>query len=227
MRNLSILFLLFTLSTTQRVSAQYVKDVLVTDIQGRAIVSTDYSNIEGFPYLYENWNKGLVKLIDGRTVRNLDLKYDLLTDELLFKNLKNGEMLRFAESVIAFKLDSSAQNNTELQFKNGYKPANGNSSTSYYQVLFDGGTPLLKRREKSVLEKKVYNSATSTKSFEEAETYYLSKSNGLIKIRRDKKQILAVLVDHAAELEEYIKANNLNLKNEAQLIQLIGYYNSL
>lgn len=215
------------LTCSSALRAQALKDLLAKDIQGRVLVSGQYSNIEGYPYLFPKWCKGTVRFQDGRTVKQIDLKYDLVADELLFKDLKSDEALRFADQVAEFQLDSSDVNQVPMHFKNGFKPAFGNSALSYYQILFDGKTQLLKKKEKSILERKVYNSAVSTKTFEEDETYFIGRNNEITKFKRDKKQILTLLSDHAAEIEQFLASEKLNVKDDSDLMKLFAYYNSL
>lgn len=200
---------------------------LLKDANGRPVFSRHYTDVQGSPYFSDSWLKGEVKLTNGETYKNMDLKYDQVSDELIFKNSKN-EAMSFITPVSEFKLiNASASGPETIDFRRGYKPADGNTEKSFYQVLSDGETPLLKRWSKKVVESKPYSSATVIKTFEQVQVYYLVKSGIPLKIRRDKKALLEVLKDYSTQLDEFIKANNINLKTESGLRMLVYYYNSL
>ena len=49
----------------------------------------------------------------------------------------------------------------------------------------------------------------------------------LHKVKKSKKQILSAFPDAENELSSYIKAEKIDLKNEADLVKLLRYYDSL
>lgn len=205
--------------------SNHTKAQLIQNDQGAPFLGINYTDIKGHPYLFENWTEGTVKLTNGKSYTSVQLKYNLLRDELFFKDIKTEQLLAFVIPVVEFKLNDTQKGS--LLFKSGYKAIDNNTEKSYYQVLFDGGTQLLKRTSKKINEEKPFNSASTIKSFEVLTFYYISNNNTLIKIRKDKKSVLAALPNQSAALENYIQEKSLNLKNEEDLIQLIQYYNSL
>lgn len=136
--------------------------------------------------------------------------------------------MTFVKPVNEFTLAIIASAGTEqMLFRNGFTSTNGNAAKTFYQVLSDGETPLLKRSFKKILENKPYGSATVVKTFEEIHNYYLVQQGKPLKIKKDKKAILELLSDYKSELEAFIKSNNLSFKSETDLIMLMTYYNSL
>jgi hypothetical protein len=205
--------------------SNHTKAQLIQNDQGAPFIGINYTDIKGHPYLFENWTEGTVKQNNGKSYTSVQLKYNLLRDELFFKDIRTEQLLAFVIPVVEFKLNDKEKGS--ILFKSGYKAIDNNSEKSYYQVLFDGGTQLLKRTSKKINEEKPFNSASTIKSFEVLTFYYISNNNTLIKIRKDKKSVLAALANQSAALENYIQEKSLNLKNEEDLIQLIQYYNSL
>ncbi|HEY1024310.1 MAG TPA: hypothetical protein VGE26_04040 [Sphingobacteriaceae bacterium] len=198
-------------------SAQFLQD-----IHGKPVFETRYTHVEGSPYLHADWTKGVVKLGNGQTFSDIDLKYDLVADELIFKNT-DGSALNFVDPVSEFKLNGEPS----MLFRNGFNAVDNHTSQSFYQVLNDGGVKLLKKTSKKITEIREYNSASSTKRFDLIETYYLARNNQPEKVRKDKKAILKALKDRTDKLESYIRSEKLNLKEEGDLTTLIHYYNSL
>jgi hypothetical protein len=190
----------------------YGQSLYLQDINGRPIMEKQYTHVEGSPYLFSDWTEGVVKLKSGTTYKEIPLKYDQAAEELLFSH--KGQALTFVEPVVEFRFKDGPL------FRSGY-------GKSFHEVLSDGGTKLIRRRVKQIMENKEYNSASVTKKFVEVENLYIVKGSELIKVRKDKKSVLSALGDKTAQLESYIKSQNLNLKTEAGIISLLEYYNTL
>jgi hypothetical protein len=195
----------------------------VNDINGTPVRARDYTNVEGNPFLTEAWVEGTVKLKSGKTISKVPLKLDMVEDMLYFKDTK-GNVLQFVEPVAEFKLPFSADGQlTESLYRAELSPeTNGNA---FYRVLFDGSADLLKQDRKRVVETKAYNSATGTKTFSEVTGYYVLRDNKITKLKKDKKSVISALSDKGAKVEEYIKSNNLDVKNDADLIAVFKFYN--
>ncbi|WP_242920890.1 hypothetical protein [Pontibacter liquoris] len=224
-KSLSILFLVLAVSTLTSYTCR--AQIFLEEVNGRPIRVGQYENVVGSPYLQDEWRKGTVKLANGETYPDVDLKYDQVQDIPLFRN-KAGETLEIVQSVAGFTItylkDGALQ---EAVFRNGYPGIKGASRTSFYEVLAEGKVDLLKRTNKVIREEKAYNSATITKNILPVVTYYIAREEQLVNIKNDRKSILEALADKAPELDAYIKKNKLRLKEDADLAQLINYYNSL
>ena len=200
---------------------------VMEDRDGRPILDRRYTDVQGSPFFADSWIKGSVKMQNGKSYSAVELKYDQVADELLFKNAK-GEMLNFVDPVQEFRLFTADQPDAAvLLFRNGYKPVIEASAKAFYQILSDGQTPFAKRLNKKMLERTPYGSATVIRTFEEIPTYYVIKNGLPVKIRKDRKSLFAALGDYPDELEEFITAKNLNLKSDADFIMLMNFYNSL
>jgi hypothetical protein len=187
-------------------------------------IREDVSNVEGSQYLSGDWAKGVVKLNDGRTYKDIELKYDQLADKLIFKNGSDASPLEVVDPVSEFTISYIADNLvTTKHFCSGY----GKEKTAFDETLVNGGVQFLKRTEKSIKELHVYNSATITKSIDGDVKYYLCIAGQLRPIKKDKKSIFNALSDKQSQLEAFIKANTLNLKEEADIVRVLMYYNSI
>jgi hypothetical protein len=49
----------------------------------------------------------------------------------------------------------------------------------------------------------------------------------MTRVKKDKSSLLVLLKDKDASIKKYIEDQKLNLKNEAHLIALVKYYNTL
>ncbi|NEU10047.1 hypothetical protein GZH53_17105 [Flavihumibacter sp. R14] len=200
---------------------------VILDENGRPLVARYYTDVQGSPYLADNWQKGTVRLANGKAYNDVELKYDQVAEDVIFKG-SAGQELRFAEPVGEFRIQTIESFGTPgILFRSGYKPTDGATVKTFYQVLSDGETPLLKRSFKKVMENKPYGSATTVKTFLDVNAYYLVKNGQPLKVKRDKKAIIAALGDYSAELENFISTNKLSLKSDSDLIMLFTFYNSL
>ncbi len=200
------------------VKAQYAED-----FRAKAVLEKQYVDIKGSPYLNDDWSVGIVKMASGSTYKDMSLKFDQISGDLIFKN-REGKTMGFADRVNEFRL--ADKNNVSRLFRSGYKPADANSENSFYEVLYDGGTVLLKDPKKNIVEHRSYNSSTAVKSIVETPAYYLQINGQLVKIKKDKKSILSAL-GNPAQLDKYIQDNKLNLKEDADLAKLMLYYDSI
>ncbi|HEY9257631.1 hypothetical protein [Chitinophaga sp.] len=215
---------MLTVSVT-RLSAQAGAALLSKGADGNPVFEKSYTDVQGSPYLQEDWAIGSVVLKSDKSYTGVALKYDQVKDELLFRNEKN-EMNTFVQPVKSFNINSR-KDNSQLVFRNGFAPAKGATESSYYQVLADGKVQLLFRNVKKVRKDKAYNSATTVLTIEEYPNYFIAKNGVPVSIKKNEKAVLEAIGGDSAALTAYIRSNKLNVKNDEDLVKLIVYCNSL
>ncbi|MBC5993860.1 hypothetical protein [Pontibacter cellulosilyticus] len=206
-------------------SAQFVA---LNDHLGVPVRTKSYTDVKGSPFLFDDWVRGSVIVANGTKFEKVNLMYDQVADELVFKSEK-GETKTFVDPVKEFSFKREIDNVVigEKVFRNGFTPIDGAKPHTFYEVLVDDQTKLLKRTSKSIMEEITYSSATKVKSFETNTAYYIARDNKLTKIKNDKKSVLAALGNKQPELETFIKKNMLDLKKDEDFAKLIAYYNTL
>ncbi|WP_207435407.1 hypothetical protein [Sabulibacter ruber] len=204
--------------------------VVSSDMQDVRYVGKTYNGIKGSPYLLPDWANGKVKLTDGTVYEGLKLQYDQLKDELIF-SLEDNRPKAFMYPVKEFTIkdESNKVVLNEKMFRSGFTPIDGSTDKSFYEILQDGNTALVKRTSKKIVEERAPGDTYKTKQISSSEKYYLASGNNLIKIKKDKKSFLEALPDpkKASQVDKFIADKKLNLKNENALSQAIAYYNSL
>ena len=206
-------------------SAQFVA---LNDHMGVPVRAKSYTDVKGSPFLFEDWVRGTVTVANGTKFERVNLMYDQVADELVFKSEK-GETKTFVDQVKEFSFKQEKDNVlvSEKVFRNGFTPIDGAKPYTFYEVLVDDKTKLLKRTSKSIMEEMSYSSAVKVKSFQTSTSYYVARDNKLTKIKNDKKAVLAALGDKQTELEAYIKTKKPDLKKDEDLANLVAYYNTL
>lgn len=185
-------------------------------VGGTPLSGQTYLNVKGSPYLFDNWEKGNVTLTAGRKFEDIDLMYDQVSNQLIFKD-KNGDSKIFNQPIVTFNI---RQTPNIHQFERGVDGV-------FYEKLLSGKAMLWKRNHKSIIDEKPYGSATIQRNILNNISYYSGELTQLIKLKTDKKSILTYLSNNTAELETFIKKEKLNTKNEADLMRLFEYYNGL
>ncbi|KAA9353472.1 hypothetical protein [Larkinella humicola] len=210
---------LFVVGLTPVASAQ---GVFLTDVNGQVLRASKYVDVQGSPYLNEAWKEGAVITAGNKTYPNLKVRYDVFAGELEY--LQNNQTYRLSPAAIK---EFRIMDNDELLFRNGFAAVNANTPATFYQVLVDGPTKLLKHTKVNIVENKPFNSATVTKEFQKQELYFIAKPDGTMqRIQKNKKSVLAALTDQKDRVEKLIKEQDLNLSEENNLITLLESYNA-
>lgn len=216
-----ILFILFLSIYDVSSFAQGVSygGTILQDVNGKPILSNNYTEIEGNPYLPEQWSSGSIKLKNGGIIQYNALRFNLVSGELEFQ--RNDQAFVLTNPFDEFTLVNTT-------YRKGFFAIDGQTTNSFYEVLYDGKLKLLCFRNAVMYEEKPYNSATKTKKFLYNNYYYVSKADGsLIKIKKDKKSILAILNDKSSQVEEYLKKENIKIKEWADVANVLSYYEKL
>ncbi|MDB4927273.1 hypothetical protein [Mucilaginibacter sp.] len=196
----------------------------IVDDAGNVRRATEYSGLVGSPYFIVDWSKADVTFADGSVQKDKVVKYDELKDKL-FTQIKDDKMGEFDTPVADFTI--TAADGTVAKF--GKIPGNGKfGDDAFFEILSDGKVKLIRKNAKSISEyKKDLGTAVTTREVVDNIDYYLVVSGKLVRIKKDKKSVEAALGAKQTELDAYIKSNNLNLKNDADLAKLITQYNTL
>lgn len=196
--------------------------VFLTDVNGQVIRANKYVDVQGSPYLNPDWKEGAVTTATSKSYPNLKVRYDIYAGELEYQ--QNNQTYRLSPATMK---EFRIVDNNEMVFRNGFAAINDNTPTTFYQVLVDGPTKLLKQFKGKMNENKPFNSATVTKEFQQQEYYFIARPDGSMqRINKNKKSVLAALNDQKDRLEKLIKEQDLNPSNENNLITLLENYNA-
>lgn len=203
MKNLHKLLFVFSLFLGMNAMAQDS-----TGLTGTPLKLEEYTN-ENSPYLTKEWYRGLVRDKEGKPYDGVLLNYDLVKDEILYKNDSSAFVL--GPEITEFNIPTGTALYT---FKRGFPAADGLTAQSFYQVLYDGNTKLLKHYKKS---------QTSTPE----ESLYILKGNKLTPIQlKDRNSFLKVLSDEKNKMNYVIKEENLDFDSAEDVAKLLAEYDA-
>lgn len=181
----------------------------------------------GNPYIIKDWSEGLVKFTSGRVVKQFKLRFDCVRNQLVLQF--QGSTFAAESKVKEFVMYTGSRNKKDsLVFRRGYPASDKGNENTFYQVLLEGKTQLLRLISKNVVEEKeLISSGRARGRLEEEEKYFLVKDGAMILLPPDKTQILSALPGQANTLGQFITDNNLRFKTQADYIQLAKKYNEL
>jgi hypothetical protein len=212
-----------TISTT----GKWGQQIFLSDVNGQAFINK-YEGISGSVYDQTDYQLAKITLKDGRVYNDVKTRINLLEQEVNFiaSNGQEGFLGKGMAPEIAY-IDSKTEAQNVKVFQCGFPPIDNQNRISFYQILFNGKTSLLKSVYKTIQERNNDMSGERFKEFATYENMYLLKDGVMSRIKKDKSSLLAMFQDKKEAIKKYIEDQKLNLKNEAHLIDLVKYYNSL
>jgi len=225
----SLLIVIISHAQTNSISTtgKWGQQIFLSDVNGQAFVNK-YEGISGS--VYDNTEYQLAKIIlkDGRVYNDVKTRINLLEQEVNFiaSNGQEGFLGKGMASEITY-IDSKTETQVLKVFQCGFPPIDNQNRISFYQILLNGKTSLLKSVYKSIQERNNDMSGERFKEFATYENMYLLKEGTMVRIKKDKSNLIALLQDQNQSIKKYIDDQKLNLKNEAHLIALVKYYNTL
>ena len=217
MKKLIVVFLTLLVGLTKAQS----QGAVASYDNGIPVRLTSYTDVKGSVYLLDDWSMGIVKSTDGKVSKDYKLKYNLVEDQLLFLG-KDGETpMKFSSAIKEFQIAEKGL------YRNGYPALKKNTQLNYYEVLADGKVQLLKRNNKTITEYREYNSATTTRKIADNFEYYFYKGETIVPVAKDQSVLETIFKDKASAVQSKIKERKLNLKKEADLKEIVEFYNQL
>ncbi len=190
----------------------------------------DLEKIEyiGSPYVNKNFERGNIYLNSKLIVEEVPLRYNAFADEMEFK-----------ESLNDLDEDSKALTKSpEVDIEIGntlyvFVPYQGGiEKGGYFEALVRGEKyDLFKKYNKKFSEgRKAQTSMTKDMpaKFTDNPVYYLVSDEGVFyELPTKKRAFSKVFLKKENEINDYIKDNKLDIKNEKDLIKIINYFNSI
>lgn len=191
-------------------------------------ISKRYFAAGGSPYFSETYKYATIILVQGRALKNVKARVDLVENETQFisangaEGLLNRGMVR--EVSYADTTDSII---TQYKLRTGFPSIEKLTKDNFYQVLADGRCIFLKAIIKKVTEIRNELPGGVVKSYETLEEYYIYAKGEMKRWKKDKDFILAELADKKTEVDQFVLTNKTNFRNVESVVKLVSYYNSL
>ena len=188
----------------------------VTTIRFNNMKANEYNVLRGSPYLSERFEKASFQLNNGQWTKDqMEIRLNTYSQQIEYQ--KDGTIMSSSlNNIRAFRIG-------DVLFKSGFENIDKQTTGSFYQVLYEYKTALIKY---AVTEMKTVKNFDDTKQGDEFVTYqyyYLVDTNKrLTKITLSKKNILKALPESKlGVVEAFIKEKNMKFKTWDEVIELV------
>lgn len=200
---------------------------IVNNIQGNVVPIIQSPDIEGSPFLCDEWRKGSVFFKKGKRVDSLPLMFDIQNNLIYFK--QDSLPMSFLEEVSSFWFSCADDKGSKPRYFKSNYPLNGQFTPStFYEVFVEGSAfHLLCLTGKKIVEEYTYNSAPKRK-FQLLKEWYVYEVNSdqLVKIKFNKSALTKKFPSVATRINELCNNNKWELKTEDEMIKLFYELNN-
>ena len=198
-----------------------------------AIDDSRYEGKEKNPYLFKEFATAkATHLKKGETVEYL-INYNGYSKEFEFihKDVKSAMDAGYYDVIEVTDYIPSEHYpakfvSSGIKFRKGLDPK---QPKSFSMVIYEDDNLVLFKNFVATINKKEFNDPArgivNVETFAPRFNYYLQVGDETMSVGLNKKKVLSAL--NHSKVESYVKKNKIKLKNEAELVQLIGYYAEL
>jgi hypothetical protein len=185
------------------------------------VVKLSNRTIDGSSTLTERWSSGQVKLKGNEVILVDSLNFDIYQNNLLFRQRGLAYCVSNQLNVEYFVINNSKFLNIPTE----------NSRSSFFEILVDGEkVKLVKLYKCIIIEGSEGNGIDPGRNdrYKVISDYFSIKDfSSLVPFKNSKKELISLMADKGEDIKKYIKEQRLNCKNQADLIKIFNYYNSL
>lgn len=175
-------------------------------------------NIDGSPYLNEEWKEATILFSNGKSLKAEKVNYNIYQSKISYKKEDVEYNPETSFNIIGLKIDGN-----HYIFENS-----GDMHQYIYRLLSDGKVQLLEKYSTTIKKGKETNGLEkATNDYYDTETYLYYKEDNKPAVRFRNKELLFIMADKKKEVESLIKQQKLKTRKEKDLIKIFDYYNSL
>jgi len=188
------------------------------------IISKEASpNLDGSPFLNEEWAKGSIIMKNGDTIPEIMLRYNFHHGEMQFQHKEKVYAIGTPEVIKEVIMDGHTF--VYLSYSDG-----GVSKSSFFETLCAGKSSLFALYYPQILPANynvALNSGNKNDQLILRKKFFLKKGESVLPIDKKGKNLISAFEQKGKEIQKYAKDNNLSFKKEPDLITITKYVNSL
>ncbi len=202
-------FLMAQGSVSMPTSEAFLERIFIDGIKE----SLNYSEISGSAYADEKFQK--TEISGG--FKNIQARYNSYKDQVEFKKDNQIFVLDKSDAITRIGFTKSGQNLVLLKLNDVY---------GYYFELYAKGNKVLLKKIATTIDipvksKNSYSSDEGSPSFVTKITYYIGIEGKFYPVPDKRKKIYDVFPDRKAELEAKVKSNQIDVNDEAGLVEFV------
>ncbi len=170
------------------------------------------------------WTRGNVKFKNGQEAKNMLLLFDVYSNKLYF--LQDKMTMEFLNPVYEFEIGLLLGDDTaNVTYRSSYPTIHYNTPETFYEIVVNGGIQLLWCRAKNVNLYKDESQPEQRRNTEKEQWYVYLPEGKMVKIKKDRNEILKALPEYADRINAIVKNKGLRLKDSEDLIALFAGLN--
>jgi hypothetical protein len=190
------------------------------------LTDAEFKLIEGSPYANDEFMEGSIFQGDELLQKNVLLRYNIFSDEIEIKssiNESNYSAL-IKKSGMLVKIFNEVY--TLIPFEGS------DEKGQYFKVLSTGEHLSLYKKSTVTFTQRTFAKTSYDRDkpakFTRTDSYFLAtRAGNFVEMPESKSKVLKLMKNKEAEVKSYLKTGRINLKDEADLIKLVKYYNNL
>lgn len=191
------------------------RDRLISDFNPKA-----YKNIDGTPYLIEEFEDGKVYLKSGEVLTG-KFRFDLYANQVQFINEDSRYVIAYPEKIYKIELNGNTLKYIDYKIDAGI-------DHDYFITLVEGYYSLYLNKSKTLKDPvatKPYQQARPARFLDHKDYYYIKAGEEPAQRVRNKKDIVNICGEKIPGIQNYIKEEKISSNNEYDLVKLITYIN--
>jgi hypothetical protein len=179
-------------------------------------------NIDGTPYLMDEFSEGEVTINDSIRIEKVPLRYNIYNDKIEFQN-ENEQILEIGNESRSYQFDFK-----NLSFQNLNYLVDGETQLGILELMVDGNVKLYKKYnlELEPAQKAIgFQDATPDRFVRKEDQYLISIGQQLPYVFSNPKKLLPELQKIKQSINSFVKTEKIRLRSEKDLIELIEYCN--
>lgn len=185
-------------------------------------VPDEYKNIDGSPFITDEWIQAKLKLDNNKVYENVSVRVNVYDNKIHFKDAEGKERMLLSKVKEIQVTDNASPFNNAI-FISGFTP----NKDVFFKVLVDG--PKVRLLEKFSARKtdiKVFNGEPKLQFDVDKEVYFYSVSvKNMYKGTKKCAEILDVF-GNDKKVTDFALKNGLRCSKREEAIKLVEYYNS-
>ncbi|MEO6611499.1 MAG: hypothetical protein ABIT05_05180 [Chitinophagaceae bacterium] len=198
----------------------------IDDLKTSTLKIPALQEISGSPFLTTDYNMATIQTSTNKIVTDVPVKFNIYSNAVMVK-MDDGQELKLEDfKVVSY--DETAADGTvkHFRFEQGLPEVDNHSEKSVYQLVSSGSKVQLLKYVSQKVEDVATLGDYSRRELVLTEQLYVYVPGGTIKrIKASKKDLLEALPSMSAKIDEIASANNLKLKNEAEIAVLVEALN--
>lgn len=204
----------------------YIHETNLTSLGNKPENNLNYGDIIGSAFWDDKWHKAIIICGQNRIFTVQKVKLNLYTNDVYYVDDKGREMIvsNVVNKVLFYNDEDSTKPSAVFE---KFSSLEGAENTGFYQSLNTGNTRLLK-----LTTVKIENGfdpliGKSTHRFSSKYNYCIYFNNTVSTIYKLNKDNIFKVINPSDKIKSWLKSNDNQLKNEAQVVKFLEYYNAL